>query len=540
MKSTAFIALALLAATGVQAQTAKMYEGVAFDKNSPNGKWLAENNQGSLSILNAATDDTYSLYDEQGLEMYSPGLGNSLSNTGKVCGFTMKHAFLWADDELSYTALAEPSGVGTSFNGAQGFTPDESRIVGALGSKGASLTTDGMMCYPVYWEKNAAGTYDIHTLPYLAKDFAGGTPQSVIAVCVSDDGHTVVGTLVSWSGRYKFPIVFKEDSEGNWTYTLLGKDNIYDESRLSELPELPAEPVEPAYKDYMSEDDLVDYEAALEDYQTALSNYNNGITSVEPTYPVVSDYISDATKKEEYIAAATQYVSDHKAWENKWKQYANALDGITTGASFKQNNLWLSPNGQYLATSLDRDGVTYPGYFDLTEESPVFHECASGEEGMLATGVLNDGTVFAASPVVEKTRFTFVFTPEATAPVSFHDYLATRSEEMAKWLADNNTFTVAGTDSIVSGTVHVGGNGDVFVAYYANYYDGSGDSRSYVIDMTATNGIHNTSTATQQNAATGVFDLTGRRIATQIEDVHQPGVYVVRQNDKTTKKSIVR
>lgn len=227
--------LTLLApATHVAAQTATNYEGMAFDKHSPNGQWLVQNNQGATTILNAATGDAYSLADEVGTELYSPGLGNSVSNTGRLCGFTMQSAFLWADGELSLTALPQPSGVGSSFNGAQAFTADESRIVGALGSKGASLTTDGMMCYPVYWQQADDGTYKLHLLPYQTKDFAGGTPQSVIAMTVSDDGHTIAGTLVSWSGRYKFPIVFQETTDGQWTYTLLGKSEVYDESRTDE------------------------------------------------------------------------------------------------------------------------------------------------------------------------------------------------------------------------------------------------------------------------------------------------------------------
>ena len=532
------LALALsLGAAAACAQTATTYEGAAFDKHSPDGHWLVENYQGSTRILNAITGDEYELADANGSEMYSPGLGNSVSNSGRVCGFTMKRAFLWADDELSDTALPQPSGVGSSFNGAQGFSADGSRIVGALGSKGASLTTDGMMCYPVYWQLTDAGTYAVHTLPYLAKDFAGGTPQSVIAVCVSDDGRTVAGTLVSWSGRYKFPIVFSEGDDGEWTYTLLGKSDVYDESRTDELPALPAEPVEPDYSGYMTAEDLAAYEAALEQYQTDLDNYNNGLTTTEPTYPVVADYISDAAQKAAYTEAVTQYVSDHQAWEKKWEIYATALDGITTGATFKQNNLWLSSNGRYLATSLDHDGITTPGYFDLTEQDPQFHRAATGEEAMLATGVLNDGTLLAAAPVVEMTRSTKVIAPGA-APVSFHDYLATRSEQMAQWLADNHTYTVDDQDSIVSGTVHVGQDGDVFVAYYYDYYGGTGSAMSYVIDFTATDGISSVA-APSSPALDGVYDLSGRRIASSAQNIERPGLYIVR-HEGTVRKQMRR
>lgn len=523
----------VLGAAAASSQTATTYEGAAFDKHSPDGHWLVENYQGSVRILNAVTGDEYELADESGAQMYSPGLGNSVSNSGRVCGFTMKRAFLWADGDLSDTVLPQPSGVGSSFNGAQAFTADGRRIVGALGSKGASLTTDGLMCYPVYWDLSDDGQYLIHTLPYLAKDFAGGTPQSVIAVCVSDDGHTVAGTLVSWSGRYKFPIVFREGDDGTWTYTLLGRSDVYDESRTDELPTLPVEPVEPDYTLYMTDSDLAAYEAALEAYQEDLDNYNNGLTTTMPTYPVVADYISDAAQKAAYTAAAAQYVSEHQAWEKKWEAYATALDGITTGATFKQNNLWLSTSGRYLATSLDHDGTTTPGYFDLTETEPVFHRAATGDEAMLATGMLNDGTLLAASPVVDLTRSTKVIAPGA-APVSFHDYLAQRSPEMAQWLADNHTYTVDGTDSIVSGTVHAGQDGDVFVAFYYDYYGGTGNAVSYVIDFTATSGI-STAGLPATPAPEGVYDLSGRRLASGSQTPSRPGLYIVREGGKARK-----
>lgn len=536
MKTSAIAVLAgaaILCAAPAQAQTMTKYEGVAFDKNSPDGKWLVESSQGNTGILNTATGEEYTLSDALGLDMFTPGLGLSVTNSGKICGYTMKYAFLWDNGDLSTSALPQPSGVGSMFNGAQGFTADEHRIVGALGASGASLGVDGLMCYPVYWDRRDDGTYEVHTLPYQAKDFSGGTPQSVIAMCVSDDGKTVVGTLVNWTGRYKFPIAFMESASGEWTYKLLGKSEVYDESRMGELPELPEEPKEPDYTQYMSEDDLASYNEAVANYEAGLLD----------EYPVPGDYISDADQLAAYTAAATQYVSDHAAWLTKWNAYATALNNITTGNSFRQNNLWLSPNGRFLATSLNTaESAVVPGYFDLTEEEPVFHPYTYGDDqSMIASGVLDDGTLFAAQPASEMTRSTVVFPKDAAEPLSFHDYLAGRSETAAAWLKENHTYSVVGTDSIISGTVHVSNDGNVFVAYYTDYY-GTGTTQgqgiSYVIDLNGSSAIA-APAASRSEQADGVFDLQGRRVAAKPQDVTVPGIYVVRQAGES-RKIVVR
>ena len=495
------VAMALLALGGrAMAQDMKMFEGSAFSRFSPNGNWLVENNAGMMSILNDADGSIYTLADESGLEMYSPGLGQSVANSGKICGFTMtKGAFLWEGGQL--LTIDEPSGIGTSFNGAQAFTPDETTIVGALGSSGASLGYDGLACYPVVWKLNAAGEYVCSPLPYLGKDFSGGTPQSVVATAVSADGRTVAGMLTSWNGFYTFPIVFRQDDGGNWTYTLLGKNNVYDESRLSELPEMPVEPVEPDYNDYMTESDKANYAAALEQYQSDLEDYYNDPTLPEPTYPTPDLYMSDDDQKAQYTAAVTQYVQDHNSYLKAWIKYSNALDKITTSFCFTRNNIYLSANGRYLATSLQHDGLTTPGYFDLTEADPQFVMATDNGYSMLTTGVLDDGTIFAASPVVELTRSSFAIAKGASAPATFHDYLATRSPQAAKWLADNNAYDVAlydeagetatgiKNDSIISGTVGVSYDGKVFVSYYTDYNSASQTTKSFVIRLDDAAGI---------------------------------------------------
>ncbi|GEM_PF-2432159 len=555
-KTLAFIGAAMISVSAANAQSMKMYTGVAFHKASPDGNWLIENLQGTMSILNAKTGEKYEVADPNGIMLYSPGLGNSVTNNGKVFGFTSDRILVW-DNGTIKELDDEPTGVGTGYNSVMAVTPDEKFLVGALGPDGASSSSNGMMAIPTIWEKNSEGKYVSSILPYPKRDFAGETPQSIVPQQISDDGNTIVGTLTSGSGFYTFPYMYNKPAGGDWIPTLLGVENIYDESKLSTLPEVPVEPTEPNKYDYMTEDDKKNYDEAYMEYEELLEMYQNGIISKEPTAPNPTDYMSDADKKAAYVADIQKYVADHNAYIQAWQKYSNALQKIVTGNYFRKNNMFLSANGRYLATTLLHNGISTPGYFDLTEEKPKFVAAADNSYSMTVTSVLNDGTIIGASPVDELTRSTYVI-KKGEKPMTFHDYLATRNEAAAKWLADNNTYkvtiygddgeTVIGTknDSIVSGTVTASPDGMVFVSYYTDYYtDENQTTKSFVINLNSSTAIDNAvadekgsmSFKTVGNSIlfTGtknaeIYDLTGRLVAKTNNDtatLTEPGIYVV-------------
>lgn len=572
-KTLAFIGAAMVCATAAQAQTMKMYTGVAFHKASPDGNWLIENLQGTMSILNAKTDQKYDLSDPNGLLLYSPGLGNSVTNSGKIFGFTSERILVW-DNGTIKELDDEPTGVGTGYSSVMAVTPDENILVGALGSDGASSSSNGLIAYPVIWNKNAEGKY-VHTaLPCLKRDFAGETPQSIVPQQVSDDGNIIVGTLTSGSGFYTFPYLFKKDASGEWQSVLLGKNNVYDESKLSTLPEVPEEPVEPNKYDYMTDADKKNYDEAYAEYEEQLELFQNGIISKEPTAPTPADYMTDSAKKAAYVADIQKYVADHNAYLQAWKKYSAALQKIVTGDYFRKNNMFLSANGRYLATTLLHNGISTPGYFDLAEQNPQFVAAADDNYSMTVTSVLNDGTIIGASPVDELTRSTYVIV-KGEKPVTFHDYLATRSEKAAQWLADNNTYnvtvygndgeTVIGTkkDSIVSGTVTASPDGMVFVSYYTDYYtDDNQTTKSYVINLNAESAIDNVAAdgkslmnfRVQNNnilfsgaEKAEVFDLEGRTVAKANDGkatLAKQGMYIVtmtgKNGEKKSQKVVIR
>lgn len=566
------------------AQTTQKYDGVSFSKMSPNGKWLIENLQGTMNILDRNTGTQYSCQDDNGVVTYMPGQGSSVTNDGKVVGMNGDYAAVWYKG--TWTNLPQATGVGSAYNTAHAITPDESRIVGVLGRDGASLTGDNdMMAYPVVWTKGADGTYTCEKLPCPKKDFAGLAPQYITAMCISDDGKTVAGQVRDFTGFYVMPIVYTEGADGTWTYKVLGQKEVYDESKIGELPEMPTAPTMPDVTKYMSSTDIDNYNNAVEYYNEQLQLYYDGVISEYPEYPMQEDYISDATSKAKYQADLAQYQKDQQKFNEDYTAYVTKRDEIVTNKSFVQNSVILSADGRSLGLTLEDRSTSdgwggasdkYAGYFDLTQSDPQFTAVTTGGD-YLTTAMLNDRTMLVATPSMEYTRNTFVVKNDAKhTTVSLPEYIAERNPDAAKWVKDNNTFDVniygydddwnqivTGTvkDSLVTGTVAANADGTVFVSFYTDTFTSQEEQSkvSYVVDLNSTVGINttafaddrkrggvkaegNTVTATAEGAKMEIYDADGRLVGTAKgkATLAKGGVYVVRTTDADGHTAIAK
>lgn len=589
MKAFYPMLFAAMIAGQASAQTVEKFNGVSFSKFSADGNWLVENNQGTMNIYNRATDETFNVADPDGMKMFMPGLGNSVTNSGKVVGTCGDYAGIWQNGEWTY--LPQATGVGTSYNAANAITPDESRIVGILGNDGASMASDGMMAYPVVWTKNANGEYECEKLPCPEKDFIGATPQYITAIAVSDDGKTVVGQVRDNSGFYLMPILYRQQTDGTWTYTMLAENEVYDKSRLGELPERPGDqPKYPDVAEYMTAADVDDYNDAVDYYNEQLELYYAGVIDTYPDYPVQSDYISDADSKAAYLAAVDKYQADQNKWMADYMAYQQKLGEITTNCSFVQSALCLSGNGRYLGMTLeDRSssdgwgGSTdkYVGYMDLTAEAPSFVRETKGGD-YLITSILNDGVTFVGTPAMEYTRNTFVVVPgdNTNTTMSLPKYMETRNAEMAKWIVDNNTYDVnvwgydddwnpiitdVVKDSLVTGTVMANSDGTLYVSYYTDQFssDDEANTLSYVINLNGTTAVKAVGDDRRQRFGASVsgksvvagadtdkmevFDATGRKVNADDRKrsvALESGIYVVRTTAKNgttaTRKVVVK
>lgn len=554
-----FYALMFAAALAgnAQAQVMEQFKDVTFSKFSPNGDWLVENLQGTMQVLQRSTGAEYSSADPDGLLMYGPGLGQSITNTGIIVGMNGEYAGIWQDGE--WIDLPQTTGIGTTYNTAHAITPDASRICGVLGNDGAMIGGEmtKAMAYPVVWNKKGNGDYELVTLPYPEKDFAGCIPQYVTAVVMSDDGRTVVGQVRDYSGFFTMPIVYTEAADGTWSYRMIGESWVYDKTKIDELPPMPTSPTYPQASDYMSEDDVDKYNEAMDYYNEQMDLYYQGIIDTYPDYPMESDYISDAGQKAAYEAAITKYNEDVRQFNTDYTNYVTKRDEIVTNKDFMQNALYLTSDGRYLGVTLsDRNSADdwggsaeqTVGYFDLSQENPDFVE-ATEPGDYIVTGILNDGTMLYASPSMENTRNSFVVLPDANkTKLTFGKYIEQRNAAAGKWLADNNTYdvTIWGfdddwnpivedvvKDSLVTGTVSASADGKVFVSYYTDSFTDSDISAplSYMIDLSDVTGIG--SVAAEQKWATKprYYNMQGQ----QLHMAPASGLYIECKDGKNVK-----
>lgn len=575
MKALYTMAVAAMIACQASAQTTQKYEGVSFSKMSPNGKWLIENLQGTINILDRNTGNSYTCEDPDGLKNYMPGLGQSITNSGKIVGMGGDYAAVWQNG--SWTNLPQETGVGSSFNAAYAITPDESRIVGILGRDGASLQgNNALMAYPVVWIKGANGEYTCAKLPCPDKDFEGLAPQYVTAMCISDDGKTVAGQVRDFTGFYIMPIVYTEGEDGTWTYRVIGQKEVYDESRIGELPTMPTSPTMPDVTKYMTADDVNNYNAAVEYYNEQVQLYYDGVISEFPEYPMYEDYIADTDSKAAYKAAMEQYQKDQQQFNQDYMDYVTKREEICTNKSFVQNSMYMSGDGRYLGVTLEDRSTSdgwggssdkYAGSFDLKQDNPEFTAATKGGDYLL-TGMLNNRTMLVATPAMEYTRSTFVVKgDDAHTTLSLPEYIAESNAEAGKWVKDNNSYdvniydyddnwnqVVVGTvkDSLVTGTVTANPEGTIFVSYYTDTFTSqeSQTKISYLVDLNSTVGINstafaddrqrggikvegNTVTATTEGAKMEIYDADGRLVDTAKgkATLAKGGIYVVHTTD---------
>lgn len=562
MKKLYAFMMAAALAQGAQAQVMEQFNGASFTKFSDDGEWLVENLQGTVNIARRSTGDQWENSDPNGLKMYMAGQGHAVSDDGELVGMAGDSAAVW---KLGvWTPLPQPTGVGSSYNTGHAITPDGRRICGVLGTDGTSMTGDNadVMAYPVVWTRNGKGEYEAETLPYPKKDFLGMTPQFVTAIAMSDDGRTIAGQVRDYSGFYVIPILWREAADGTWSSRMLGAEEVYDASKLGELPEMPTAPTMPNANDYMTADDVDAYNAALAKYEEELEKYYNGETDTYPDYPLMEDYISDAAQKAAYEAAMAQYQRDQQQYMQDYTDYMTKRDEIVTNKSFVQNALCLSGNGRWLGVTLEDRGqgggdywgssaTNTAGVFDLAEDDPKY-EAINTDGSWLTTAALNDGTIIYATPSAAYTRTSYVstLTGGKRSSAAFGDYVYDLNQEAGKWVEDNNTYDVAlwgydddynlivtGTaeDSLVTGTVMANSDGTVFVSYYTDDLteESSGQTLSYIIDLTASNGIHGTAAGQRGEATeTRLYNLQGQRI----QAAPASGLYIEERGGKATKR----
>lgn len=500
MRKLLLLSAAALAAAPLFALEPEVVEDAQCIIVSPDGKTVGSDLYGTVIIYNLETG-TKAVYqgDEYSGIGYSLGLGNCLSSTGLAVGEAFEapcvlKADEWIELPVVHTDLT---------NLANGITADGLRICGSMGM--ARMTIDDTptpMIVPCVWELGADGEYgEAVLLPYPALDFTGRVPQYVTANFISDDGKTIVGQVVDYTGYLPYLITYHQQDDYTWTYQV-SPESMYNPNNL-QFPEWPGDgPAYPELESFMTEEEIANYNAAYDAWIAECEESGNWDYS---TCPVMEDFISQEGK-DAYQAAMDAYEAEYETWNVQFEAFSEVFDQCEQSAHpLEFNSLALSPDGKTAGSvSLRQDfdpvtwTVTSTGGMVLfnTEDNTV---TLTGENLATPTSIKADGTIFATLNSDGNPPRAVVFAPDATDYSGLEDYVRQHNPEAADWIKENMYHDMEAYDENWEPVVLEGVNctgvphsaGDVIISHCPNYWDYAVDTQvfSYIIPNAVGDGV---------------------------------------------------
>lgn len=299
-----------------------VFDNLIFSKMSADANWLlADDGQGSIVILDRANDKKYE-YGPDSLmtDYYSLALGTAVSNNGVVLATTtpgMMDASYWQNGEWNLLPIDEAY---TGMCSSHSVTPDGKRICGNVGQVEFSINADQVMVVPAVWTLGEDGKYGkCELLPHPDTDFTGRTPQYITAVCMSDDGKTILGQIQDYTGFLPQPIVYTQGEDGKWSYKTLMADIFNPEGET--WPVWPGDDA-PTIQEYMTQ-------AQIAAYDEAVNKYNEAYAAYQERKPKPEDYMTDEEK--------TKYQDAIDNWDPMTSFYPVATDFMTEEEIEKYN-----------------------------------------------------------------------------------------------------------------------------------------------------------------------------------------------------------
>ena len=265
----------------------------------------------------------------------------------------------------------------------------------------------------------------------------------------------------------------------------------------------------------MSETELAEYNNAMALYEDSTDLYNQGLIDKYPSYPLYDDYLKNEAKKEEYTQACDKYEEENEAYQDSTAVFYDVFYEACTEKAFAFNEVITSENGRYYVCSLsypDPDGdplawsqetITVPVCFDLQAEGTPMTQLDGND--VITCSVLNDGTVFLATPSMEYTRNAYVIPAGSKKAMSFFDWMKAKNLPAYNWMTENLSFDYTGVeydedgneilvsvpDSLIAGTISVNSEGTVFSSFLWDAWSlaDRGQYISYFIDLNPASGV---------------------------------------------------
>lgn len=534
-----FLAVGVVAFADNRPDPVKL-DDVFIQKISPNGKYAVSNiNTDALKIFNLETGDVFSYHttNEYSPEQYRYGIGQCFSNNGIfVGGRTDVSPEYWKDGEWYVLSTADRNNFA---NGANAICNDGSRICGILSAGEFSYDDDVLMVEPCIWNAEGDGYGEPVILPYPERDFLGRVPQYVKAIDISGDGKIVIGEIVDATGRFSYPILYKENEDGSWSYEIPHEDLLLPEGFvILDFPgvytgEYPYAP------NYMSD-------KQLSEYNDALQKYYNGELASEPN---CLDYMS-GEEKENYIKIKEEY----DEWNEKYDAWMASIDAILDYApSYQDNSVCISNDGLTYGTTISDGGgspwgapaVNNVWIFDMNSDKITKYD----QQDNLCLSYLADGGIGVSSTP------TSMFTPNNSfilkdgEVTGMYEWMNSKVPEYASWMKQNMVFEYEGFDESWNPvqskefmTGHAVSTPDLSVMSLSVMNIGFPEDEGVWEDpdyepIIGYGFIFNlnlgSSVSAVRPAVEGkiIYDLSGR----QLKDVSAPGIYIINGEKKVVR-----
>lgn len=425
-----FAIVASMATSSVNAQEPKVYTNEAFSGMSPNGNYAVSVMYDYVAIYNLITGEK-----DEYPEGYRAGNGNAISNTGVVVGSSsFEKACYWKGGQ--WYEIESTAEYNMSY--ANGITPEGTRIVGSVSPESYAGDYEGLMLTPCYWDVKADGTLsEFHRLPYPDKDLTGRTPQYITAIRISNDGKTIAGQMLDYTGYVCQPVIYQQDENGDWSYTLIHDELFHPENIV--LPEYPGDdgPTTDPYA-FMTPEEQAAYDQALEDWNaTGEWDYS--------TYPNQTDYMG-----EESMAAYEAALAVYEEWDEKFNAYMEAYNELCEAVpTFSFNNVLMSSDGKTYATTHTYDAMDWTTWETISEYTPyvfslendTYKTYPNDDVNLILTSITDNGTLLAQKQASMEEPFATAYILPAGAEKfeTLYDYFTTANASLAEWIKENMT-----------------------------------------------------------------------------------------------------
>lgn len=379
--------------------------------------------------LESGEDPKIFVESDDGTLTYSLGVGNAVGNNAICVSRGSSYgpsAWLYGASGVvngRWAQISTPSSTG--MGSVNAVTADGSRFCGntATGVE-FGVDVDGTMVVPCIWDRSG-NTFTRTRLPYPDKDYLGLAPQYVTALCISDDGHTIIGQQRSCSGFVNEYILYRQDADGNWTWSR-PFEALFNPNHI-EIPPYPGEgPDIPSIEAFMTQEELNAYIAAVNAY------YETG-----GTYP---DYEQFMTPEE--IAAFNEAAKPYLEWAAKYEEWSKIDEQVrNSSVTFVFNQGSISPNGRYFVASSET------GWYDQnlnlhSTYRPFLYDIEKGEivvsdgPSILVTAVSNDGDIVGYLRE-DDIEYGYALPHGSSEWLPFEQYVVQRNPSLKDWVEEN-------------------------------------------------------------------------------------------------------